>query len=171
MRITLAQMNPVVGDLKGNLSKLVDVLTKASQDSSDLLVLPELFLVGYPPKDLLERRWFVQKTIQVIDELVKISNDYPETGILFGAPLPTGKDTGKGLYNSAILIHRGQTLSTHHKSLLPTYDIFDETRYFDPAPEIQTVPFKGETLGISICEDAWNDPLLWSRENIMLLTQ
>lgn len=163
MRITLAQMNPVVGDLKGNLSKLVDVLTKASQDSSDLLVLPELFLVGYPPKDLLERRWFVQKTIQVIDELVKISNDYPETGILFGAPLPTGKDTGKGLYNSAILIHRGQTLSTHHKSLLPTYDIFDETRYFDPAPEIQTVPFKGETLGISICEDAWNDPLLWSR--------
>lgn len=163
MRITLAQLNPVVGDLKGNISKLEQALNRASRDSSDLLILPELFLVGYPPKDLLERHWFIEQVKQAIDEIVKISNNYPETGILFGAPLPTGKDTGKGLYNSAILVYQGRILSTHYKSLLPTYDVFDETRYFDPAPDIHPVPFKGEMLGISVCEDAWNTQQLWPK--------
>ncbi|HEX7400937.1 MAG TPA: nitrilase-related carbon-nitrogen hydrolase, partial [candidate division Zixibacteria bacterium] len=163
MKITLAQLNPVVGDLSGNLSKLANALAQASQDSSDLLVLPELFLVGYPPKDLLERQWFIQRVKETIDESVRMSKDYPETGILFGAPLPTGKEIGKGLYNSALLVHRGKIISVHHKSLLPTYDVFDETRYFDPASELSIISFKGEKLGISICEDAWNDPSLWPR--------
>jgi len=163
MKITLAQLNPIVGDIDGNLSKLVNTLTQCTKDSSDLLVLPELFLVGYPPRDLLERRWFIQKVQGTIEDLKKISNNYPQTGILFGAPLSTGKNTGKGLYNSAILIHQGRILSTHHKSLLPNYDVFDETRYFDPTSEINIVSFKGEKLGISICEDAWNDPQLWPR--------
>ncbi len=163
MRITLAQLNPVVGDLKGNISKLKNALDQASGDSSDLLILPELFLVGYPPKDLLERRWFIEQVKQAIDEIVKISNNYPETGILFGAPLPTGKDTGKGLYNSAIFVYRGIIQSTNYKSLLPTYDVFDETRYFDPSPDIHPVPFKGEMLGISVCEDAWNTQQLWPK--------
>jgi NAD+ synthase (glutamine-hydrolysing) len=163
MRITLAQLNPVVGDLKGNISKLKNALDQASRDSSDLLILPELFLVGYPPKDLLERRWFILQVKQAIEEVAELSDNYPETGILFGAPQPTGKDTGKGLYNSAILVYRGRVLSTNHKSLLPTYDVFDETRYFDPALDTHTVPFKGEMLGISVCEDAWNTQQLWPR--------
>ncbi len=163
MKVTLAQLNPVVGDLKGNISKLEKALTQASGDSSDLLILPELFLVGYPPKDLLERRWFIQQVKQAIEEIVKISNSCPETGILFGAPQPTGKDTGKGLYNSAIMIQKGRILSTHHKSLLPTYDVFDETRYFDPASDIHPFPFKGEMLGITVCEDAWNTQQLWPK--------
>jgi NAD+ synthase (glutamine-hydrolysing) len=163
MRITLAQMNPVVGDLGGNLSKVPNLLEQCSKEDSDLLVLPELFLVGYPPKDLLERRWFIQRVQQAVEKLSEISTAHPQTGILFGAPLHTGKNTGKGLYNSAILVHEGKILSLHHKSLLPTYDVFDESRYFDPATEIHTVSFKGETLGISICEDAWNDPQLWPR--------
>jgi NAD+ synthase (glutamine-hydrolysing) len=163
MKITLAQLNPVGGDLSGNLNKLANALSQASQDSSDLLVLPELFLVGYPPKDLLERRWFIQRVKETIDKSVRMSKDYPETGILFGAPLPTGKEIGKGLYNSALLVHQGKIVSVHHKSLLPTYDVFDETRYFDPASELSIISFKGEKLGISICEDAWNDPKLWPR--------
>jgi len=163
MKITLAQLNPVVGDLSGNLSKLANALAQASKDSSDLLVLPELFLVGYPPKDLLERRWFIQRVKETIDKSVRMSKDYPETGILLGAPLPTGKEIGKGLYNSALLVHQGKIISVHHKSLLPTYDVFDETRYFDPASELSVISFKGEKLGISVCEEAWNDPQLWPR--------
>ncbi len=163
MKITLAQLNPVVGDLNGNLSKLANALSQASNDSSDLLVLPELFLVGYPPKDLLERRWFIQKVKETIDKTVRLSKDYPETGILFGAPMPTGKDIGKGLFNSALLVYKGKIISVHHKSLLPTYDVFDESRYFDPAAELSLISFKREKLGISICEDAWNDPSLWPR--------
>jgi NAD+ synthase (glutamine-hydrolysing) len=163
MKITLAQLNPVVGDIEGNLSKIPNLLEQCRKENSDLLLLTELFLVGYPPKDLLERRWFIQKVQQAVEKISEISTMHPQTGILCGAPLPTSKNTGKGLYNSAILVHEGKILNRHHKSLLPTYDVFDESRYFDPAQEINTVTFKGETLGISICEDAWNDPQLWPR--------
>jgi NAD+ synthase (glutamine-hydrolysing) len=95
--------------------------------------------------------------------LRQLSARYSGTAILFGAPLPTGKDLGKGLYNSALLVYQGRILIRQDKSLLPTYDVFDEMRYFDPAAEINTVAFKGEALGISICEDAWNDPELWPK--------
>jgi NAD+ synthase (glutamine-hydrolysing) len=166
MKITFAQMNPVVGDIKGNLSKIVSILSQCSKDLPDLVVFPELCLVGYPPKDLLERPWFIERAQRAADELIKVSTKYPQTGILLGIPLPTLRSEGKGLYNSALLIYQGRILSRHHKSLLPTYDVFDEARYFDPAPEIHTVSFKGETLGISICEDAWNDPALWPKRRI-----
>jgi len=165
MKVTIAQMNPVIGDIDGNLAKIVNTLSQCSTNSPDLLIFPELFLAGYPPRDLLERSWFTKKIQEAIHELMKISMKYPQIGILFGAPLPTGKNFGKGLYNSALLIYQGQTLLSQHKSLLPTYDVFDEARYFDPAPEIYTVSFKDEMLGISICEDAWNYPELCLRRN------
>ncbi|MFZ5639312.1 MAG: NAD+ synthase [Bacillota bacterium] len=161
MKVAVAQLNPVVGDIDGNLGKIVGTLARCKEDKPDLLIFPELFLVGYPPRDLLERAAFIDKVQRAVQEAVKISSEYPETGVLLGAPQPTGRDSGKGLYNSAILIYRGQILINQPKSLLPTYDVFDEARYFDPAPGIKTVPFKGEVLGISICEDAWNDPELW----------
>lgn len=165
MKVTIAQLNPVVGDIDGNLAKIWGTLSQLSRDSSDLLVFPELFLVGYPPRDLLERPWFIEKTQRSIQKLIKKSEEYPQTGILLGAPQPTGKDTGRRLFNSAILIYQGRIIMTQHKSLLPAYDVFDEARYFDPASEISVVSFKGEVLGISICEDAWNDPELWLRRN------
>jgi NAD+ synthase (glutamine-hydrolysing) len=163
MKVTCAQLNPVVGDIKGNLTKVVETLSQCRKDTPDLVVFPELFLVGYPPRDLLEKPWFIKNTQKAVDELVELSKEYPRTGILIGAPQTTGKDTGRGLYNSALLIYQGKILMSQHKSLLPTYDVFDEARYFDPAPEIQVVSFKNETLGVSICEDAWNDPELWPK--------
>jgi NAD+ synthase (glutamine-hydrolysing) len=163
MKVTLAQLNSTTGDIEGNLAKMLDVLSRSGKESSDLVIFPELFLVGYTPRDLLERPSFIEKTDRAIQELQRVSSQYPNTGIIFGAPLPSGRSTGKGLYNSAILVAGGEMLLTQHKSLLPTYDVFDEARYFDPVTENRVVSFKGEMLGISICEDAWNDPALWPR--------
>lgn len=165
MKITIAQMNPTVGDIDGNSTKIKNTLNDCIEDSTDLLVFSELFLTGYPPRDLLERPWFITKVEKAVQKITEISKQYPKTGILFGAPVPTGKNSGHGLYNSALLIHGGEIIFKQHKSLLPTYDVFDEARYFDPAPVIDTVPFKNEVLGISICEDAWNDPELWIKRN------
>lgn len=158
-------MNPVIGDIDGNCTKAASALAQAINDASDLIVFPELFLAGYPPRDLLERPRFIEHIHATIEKLVALSKDCTQTGILLGTPVATGRDTGHGLYNAALLIYRGRILLTQHKSLLPTYDVFDEARYFDPSAELHTVSFKGETLGISICEDAWNDPDLWERLN------
>lgn len=163
MKITLSQLNPTVGDLSGNLSKIFRALEREAHHSSDLAIFPELFLCGYPPRDLLERKAFLQETNAAIEKIKTFSRHFPDTGILFGAPVATGKDFGKGLFNSAILIQNGNIVAQINKSLLPTYDVFDEARYFDPAEEIITVPFKNEILGISVCEDAWNDPEMWYR--------
>ena len=163
MKITIAQLNPIVGDIEGNLTKLLDTLSKFAKDEPDLVVFPELFLVGYPPRDLLERKGFIEKVQNALQKLMKVSTQYPQTGILLGVPQPSNKTTGRGLYNTAVLIYQGKILLGQNKSLLPTYDVFDEARYFDMAPEIFTVEFKGETLGISICEDMWNDPDLWPK--------
>jgi len=168
MNVCMAQLNPIVGDVDGNVAKVTQALRECARDRPDLVVFPELFLLGYPPRDLLERRWFIVKSNRGVEKIKQISQEYPQTGILVGTAFPSEKSMGKGLYNSALLIHRGQIVFRQHKSLLPTYDVFDETRYFDPAPEIQTVPFKGEVLGISICEDAWNDPDFWPRRGYPL---
>jgi NAD+ synthase (glutamine-hydrolysing) len=162
MKITLAQLNPVVGDVRGNLAKVVATLEQEHR-ASDLIVFTELFLVGYPPRDLLEKPALMHRVQEALDHLVELSARYPGTGVLVGAPQPTGRDTGKGLCNCAVLIHQGQVRLRQAKSLLPTYDVFDETRHFDPAGEVAVVPFKDEILGISICEDAWYDPELWFR--------
>ena len=161
MKVTIAQLNPVIGDLAGNTQKIIEVWDRANREDSDLVVFPEMFLVGYPPQDLLERDGFIRQVGDSLKRLAQISARYPKTGILVGAPTPTGGHVGKGLYNSAILIYRGQIIHNQPKSLLPTYDVFDEARHFDPAPQIVTVPFKAERLGISVCEDAWNDPDFW----------
>ncbi len=162
MKITLAQLNPVVGDVRGNLAKVVATLELEHQ-TSDLVVFSELFMVGYPPRDLLEKPALIRQVQEALEHLVALSARYPGTGILVGAPQPTGRDTGKGLCNCAVLIHQGQVRLRQAKSLLPTYDVFDETRHFDPAGQVEVVPFKDQILGISICEDAWYDPELWFR--------
>jgi NAD+ synthase (glutamine-hydrolysing) len=163
MNITLAQLDPTIGDFTGNLAKIERTLAACAADAPDLAVFPELFLTGYPPRDLLERTWFIHQAQEAVGGLLAISQRHPQIGILAGAPLPTGRPTGKGLYNAALLVQDGRVLFQQNKSLLPTYDVFDEARYFDPAPEVGVVPFRGEVLGISICEDAWTDPELWLR--------
>ncbi|MFZ5453409.1 MAG: NAD+ synthase [Thermodesulfobacteriota bacterium] len=162
MKITLAQLNPIVGDVSGNLKKVTDTLEKYAV-ASDLIIFSELFLVGYPPRDLLEQPALIERTQAAVQELLAVSRSFPQTGMLVGAPMPTGLDTGKGLGNCALLIQGGKILFRQSKSLLPTYDVFDETRHFDPADRVEVFPFGGEILGISICEDAWYDPELWNR--------
>jgi NAD+ synthase (glutamine-hydrolysing) len=162
MKITLAQLNPIVGDVSGNLKKVVDTLERYAAET-DLIVFSELFLVGYPPRDLLEQPALIEATQAAVQKLLQVSRKFPQTGVLVGAAMPTGLDTGKGLNNCALLICGGEILCRQNKSLLPTYDVFDETRHFAPAAKVDVFPFRGETLGISICEDAWYDPELWSR--------
>ncbi len=163
MKITIAQLNPTIGDITGNLEKAFQTIDQAHVDKSDLVVFPELFITGYPPRDLLERPSFIERVQDALEQLQQYSKQKPETGILMGAPVPTGKPSGRGLYNAAVLIQAGAVLFTQHKTLLPTYDVFDEERYFDAATAVQTIPFRGETLGITVCEDAWNDPELWEK--------
>lgn len=160
MKVTLAQLNPTVGDISGNLEKLRRTLAQTSAEA-ELVVFPELFLTGYPPRDLLERPGFIRKTQAALNEVAAISEKLPHLGILVGAPRPTGRERGKGLANAAFLFYQGKLVFVQDKSLLPSYDVFDEVRYFDPAQEIQPVPFKGQTLGISVCEDAWSSAESW----------
>lgn len=162
LKITICQLNPLVGDIEGNAKKITGVLAQTKAQKPDLIIFPELFLTGYPPRDLLEKEWFLARCRAAIEDINLKSREYPETGILFGAPSPTGRAAGKGLFNSAVLIHNGQ-INLRHKTLLPSYDVFDEVRYFDPADSVETVDFKGEKLGITVCEDAWNHPNLWPK--------
>ncbi|MDP8214357.1 MAG: NAD+ synthase [Candidatus Euphemobacter frigidus] len=162
MKITIAQLNPTVGDITGNLDKVKAALG-GTQPDTDLIVFPELFLTGCHPRDLLEKPWFIEKTQEALRAVIDLSTGYPETGILLGIPVPTGLKTGKGLSNSAVLIYRGDILLEQPKSLLFLYDVSDEARYFAPPGEIKTIAFKDEVLGISISEDAWNVPGLWEQ--------
>jgi NAD+ synthase (glutamine-hydrolysing) len=163
MRIALAQLDPVVGDVRGNTARIARAVARCRNQSPDLVVFPELFLTGYPPRDLLDLPWFIDQTRKAVDAVTRISASYPETGLIVGMPWPSKKPGGKGLLNSAVLFHHGRVAAVRSKSLLPTYDVFDELRYFDPGTEVRCVRFKGESLGLSVCEDAWNDPRLWPK--------
>jgi len=163
LKIAICQYNPVVGDIDGNLAKVASAIKTSAGQKPDLLVFPELFLTGYPPRDLLEKDWFLRKIKRAIKDIAILSGRYADIGILFGAPTLVVEKTSRRLYNSALLIHRGRVIFTQHKTLLPTYDVFDETRYFKPADKVSVVNFKGRKLGISICEDAWNDAALWPK--------
>jgi len=158
MKIAIAQLNSTIGDIEGNLAKIENALSSCAKNNPDLLVFPELFLTGYPPTDLLEQPAFIEKLQSGIAHLCAMSKRFPQTGILCGTVMPTGKKTGRGLYNSAVLVYGGELVFSQNKSLLPTYDVFYETRYFDPGEEILVYPFKDAVLGVSICEDAWNVP-------------
>jgi NAD+ synthase (glutamine-hydrolysing) len=161
MRITVAQLNPTVGDIRGNLARAKDTIIKAHEEKSDLVVFPELFLVGYPPKDFLEHNGFIRESEKGLERMKVFSALHRDTAFLMGAPFRDQKKSGKGLYNAALFFSDGEMRIAQYKSLLPTYDVFDEARYFNPAVEVHTTSYKGEELGISVCEDAWNDPEQW----------
>lgn len=155
MKIALAQINPVVGDLKRNAHKLVDYARQARSQGADLVVFPELCLIGYPPQDLLENRFFVQAALETADWVA--AHVPPEIGLILGSPVPNERRVGKRLYNAALLYEGGRRLATVRKTLLPTYDVFDEYRYFEPAPERRVVTWRGLRLGLHVCEDMWNN--------------
>ena len=152
MRIALAQLNPVVGDLPGNARKIEDAIRRARDADADLLVTSELGISGYPPRDMIHRDGFVEACEAVARSLAKFSDD--NFGILVGHPAPHGCGPDV-VANAASLLAGGRVQQTVHKTLLPNYDVFDEKRYFQPASDIQPIEFGGMRLGVHICEDAW----------------
>lgn len=157
MRIGLAQLNSTIGDFSGNLERLRNALTVLAAQRPDLVVFPEMFITGYPPRDLLHLNWFLDRAEQAQAALKEISSRF-QGGILVGGVCRSDQETGKGLYNVALFYFNGQEVFRQAKSLLPFYDVFDEQRYFDPAPAVRVFEFNGRKLGISVCEDAWNSP-------------
>ena len=147
MKIALAQLNPKIGDFDWNLSKALAVLESTRSESPDIVVFSELYLMGYPPHDYLEKPWFVKRQLDTLDRLAKATEDYPETGVIVGAALPSDHTPGHGLYNAAVLIHNGRIVFSQAKTLLPTYDVFDEARYFDPGSRKPHVFFQGSDPG------------------------
>jgi NAD+ synthase (glutamine-hydrolysing) len=163
MRIVLAQLNPVVGDVPGNVRRAQQALEQSRDLKPDLVVFSELMLTGYPPRDLLARNWFIDRVEAGLADVARISMQFPAVGIIIGAPVRSPGGLGKGLLNAAILLVGGKERLRQAKSLLPTYDVFDETRYFEPADKVQLAKFGSESIGISVCEDAWNSPEMWER--------
>ena len=166
MKIALAQINPTVGDFAGNARLIFDFTERAAKAGADLAVFPELAVCGYPPADLLEKRSFLDRARQTLEEIAAHTADSP--AILCGVALCTGPVDdrpykGKRAHNVAALLWGGKVSFVQHKMLLPYYDIFDEQRYFEPATEQSLTVLNGQPLAVTICEDAWNDKGFWGR--------
>jgi NAD+ synthase (glutamine-hydrolysing) len=158
MKIALCQINTVIGDLKNNKQKIIDLYRRAAGDNADLVIFPELCLVGYPPLDLVEKKEFRDAASEAAKEIASVTGN---TGLIFGSICEGDNNAGTDIHNSAFLCYDGKIQFIQHKSLIPNYDIFDEMRYFDPSKEVMVHEFRGEKLGISICEDIWNDEDYW----------
>ena len=161
MKIALLQLNPTVGDLAGNARLILDALRIASAAGADLAATPELALVGYLPRDLLLSRGFVHRSWDALESLARDAADLAP--VLVGLPEPNPSDEGRPLFNSAVLLRGGRVEQRFRKALLPTYDVFDEDRYFEPYHGAQLLDIAGTRVGISICEDIWNDRDFWKR--------
>jgi NAD+ synthase/NAD+ synthase (glutamine-hydrolysing) len=161
MRLALLQINPTAGDLEGNSSLIVRGARAAAVQGADLMVTPELALMGYLPRDLLMNRGFIRRAGEKLEHIAGELKDAPP--LLVGVATPNPSDVGRPLYNSAVLLRGGAVGQAFHKSLLPTYDVFDEDRYFEPFQGTQILELNGVRLGISICEDVWNDRDFWQR--------
>jgi len=154
MKITIAQLDYHIGNFSGNKELICRAIDKAKSDGSDLIVFSELCIPGYPPLDLLDRVDFIEKCNQTVGEIASYC-----TGItaIVGSPTFNTKREGKKLYNSALILSEGKILFKANKGLLPTYDIFDEYRYFEPEKNFSVIPFKGLKIALTICEDLWDE--------------
>ena len=152
MKIALSQLNYHIGNFERNTEKIIQSIIKAEKQNADLIIFSELCICGYPPQDLLEKKEFINKSNQSIKTITELNT---KTGIIIGAPQINNNATGKNLYNSAIFIHKGKIEFIQHKTLLPTYDIFDEYRYFEPNSKFNILKFKNKKIAITICEDLW----------------
>lgn len=153
MKIFLAQQNYHIGNFDSNTAKIIDAINQAKAQKADLIVFSEMSVCGYPARDFVEFTDFINKCYAAIDEIKQHADTI---GVLVGAPARNPNMKGKDLFNAAFFLYEQKVVAEIHKTLLPTYDVFDEYRYFEPAYQWQIVPFKGKRLAVTICEDIWN---------------
>jgi len=168
MRIALSQQNYHIGNFPENVTKIISDIRRAQEEGVDLIVFSELAVCGYPPLDLLEHKSFVQKCERAIQSIAPVCQDI---AAIVGSPSFNPDPDGKSLYNTAFFLYQGRVMDAINKSLLPTYDIFDEYRYFEPNREFRVIPYKNVRLAITICEDLWdNQPSINSYNRNRLYT-
>lgn len=153
MKIFLAQQNYHIGNFESNTQKIIEAIKTAKAQKADLIIFSELCICGYPPRDFLEFEDFIEKSYAAID---KIKQHADTIGVLVGAPARNPQREGKDLFNAVFLLYEKEIKAEVHKTLLPTYDVFDENRYFEPAYQWNVMEFKGKRLAVTICEDIWN---------------
>lgn len=158
MKIGILQLNSTIGAFEANQKKLLGAYEKVTRQGAEFVVAPELFLCGYPPRDLLLRPDFIAANLQTLDRLAREIGDVP---LCVGFVDKNLARPGRPLANAAAVLQNGRVIWRQNKSLLPTYDVFDEDRYFEPAKETKPFIFKGRKLGITVCEDIWNDEDFW----------
>jgi NAD+ synthase (glutamine-hydrolysing) len=160
VKIALAQIDPTVGDFSGNTAKILDFTRRAQQGGAELVLFPELSICGYPPADLLEKPSFVARCGEAVCEIARATARDP-IAVVTGYVTPATHGAGKHVMNSAALVRRGHIEFVQSKMLLPYYDVFDEQRYFAPAVRQRICHLEGDTVALTICEDAWNDKSFW----------
>ncbi len=158
MKVALAQINTIVGDLAGNEAKILAAYQRGVAAGVNIVVMPELTTTGYPPRDLLLKNEFVAKNLEMLNRLAAATG---KTAMLVGFVGENKTRPGRSLTNDVALLQNGKVVTTRTKTLLPTYDVFDEDRYFQPATKNTPVDFEGQSLGLTICEDIWNDEDFW----------
>ncbi len=162
MKIALGQINTTVGDLSGNVDRMVAAAGRASSLGADLIAFPELSITGYPPRDLVEKESFLERSECELQRLARETADQP-IALICGYVGKSPDGAGKRATNSAAILQRGQVVFRQVKMLLPTYDVFDEARYFLPGDSPHLTTLDGRNLALTICEDAWNDKQYWER--------
>ena len=156
MKIGFVQINPTVGDLRGNFERILNAYKRLSAAGADLVITPELAITGYPPQDLVFKSRFVPETLEIVDQLYKRVGN---AALLVGF-VDRNEGRGRPFHNAAAFLVRDQPIRKAHKSLLPTYDVFDEDRYFQPADRVEPFEFNGTKIGVTICEDIWTEHYL-----------
>ena len=156
MKIGFAQINPTVGDLKGNCELIVSAYERLAAAGAELVLTPELAITGYPPQDLVFKSRFVPENLALLE---KLHSRIGETALVVGF-VDRNEGRGKPFHNAAALLERGKPIRKTYKSLLPTYDVFDEDRYFEPATRVEPFEVQGKKIGVTICEDIWTDEYL-----------
>ncbi len=159
MKVALAQINPTVGDLAGNEAKIRAAYQRGVEAGAEMVLCPELSITGYPPRDLLLKKSFVARNLETLDRLAASTG---KVGLMLGYVGKNESLPGRELTNSVALLQNGKIAATRVKTLLPTYDVFDEDRYFEPASENLPADFNSAKVGLTICEDIWNDEDFWS---------
>jgi NAD+ synthase (glutamine-hydrolysing) len=158
--VSVSQIDTTIGDFEGNAAKILADGRRAEAEGADLVLFPELAVCGYPPKDLLERRSFLEDCEQAARKLAKASG---RAVWLFGSVVRNRARSGRSVFNAAIAARAGRVVGVYHKRLLPSYDVFDEGRYFEPGARPLVLSIKGQRVGVTICEDIWNDKTFWKR--------